>query len=135
MVSLKNELERFTDQKLDALFVRSRLQEELHEEKSLLSFFQRITGRQLENDIKKITDVDSGLGYTNNTDIMNVFEGYNKDLYASNAGNDVVYQQTLCNVDAPSYKVWRPKGSCSCISGKSSCSLGCSSSSLNRNCN
>ena len=103
--------------------------------KNLCSGFSENDERQLENDIKKIIDVDSGLGYTNNTDIMNVFEGYNKDLYASNAGNDVVYQQTLCNVDAPSYEVWRPKGSCSCISGKSSCSLGCSSCSLNRNCN
>ena len=31
-VSLEKELERLTDQKLDALFVRSRLQEERHDE-------------------------------------------------------------------------------------------------------
>ena len=102
VVGLKNELERLTDQKLDALFVRSRLQEELHDEKCSALFFQRIKERQVKKDIKKIIDVDSGLGYTNNTDIINVFEDYYKNLYAFNPGDDVVYQQILCSVDAPS---------------------------------
>ena len=40
----------------------------------LLCFFQRIKERQGKKDIKKIKDVDSGHGYTKNTNIMIVFE-------------------------------------------------------------
>ena len=57
---------------MDALFVRSRLQELM--KSVLLCFLRELKSVKLKKDIKKILDVDSGLGYTSNTDIMNVLK-------------------------------------------------------------
>ena len=40
----------------------------------LLCFLRELKSVKLKKDIKKIIDVDSGLGYTSNTDIMNVLK-------------------------------------------------------------
>ena len=40
----------------------------------LLCFLRELKSDKLKIDIKKIIDVDSGLGYTSNTDIMHVLK-------------------------------------------------------------
>ena len=97
--SLKIELEKLNDQKLDALFVRSRLQEELHDEKCSALFYQRIQENKVKKDIKKITDENTGQSHIENKDIIKVFENFYKDLYTSHDGDDDICRQILCNVN------------------------------------
>ena len=67
---MKIELEEFHDQKPDALFVRSRFQKELHNEKCSALFHQRLKENKVKKDIKKITDENTSQSHLENQEII-----------------------------------------------------------------
>ena len=88
----KLQLDKITTQKLKGLFVRSRLDKELYDEKSTQFFFNRIRYRRTKADISAIKGAD-GLIYEDQTGISEQFTNYYRQLYSKAEDLDPVERE------------------------------------------